>query len=37
MVSVLSFAYRGFFGNKAFSKINDFLIEKGKEPINWDV
>ena len=28
-------SYRGFFGSKPFSKINDFLIEKGKEPINW--
>jgi len=30
-------AYRGFFGSKPFSKINNFLIEKGKEPINWEV
>jgi uracil-DNA glycosylase len=30
-------AYRGFFGSKPFSKINNFLIEKGKEPINWKV
>jgi len=30
-------AYRGFFGSKPFSKINDFLIESGKEPINWKV
>lgn len=30
-------AYRGFFGSKPFSKINDFLIENGKEPINWKV
>jgi len=30
-------AYRGFFGSQPFSKINDFLIENGKEPINWKV
>lgn len=30
-------AYRGFFGSKPFSKINEFLIENGKEPINWQV
>lgn len=30
-------AYRGFYGSKPFSKINDFLIENGKEPINWKV
>ena len=30
-------SYRGFFGSKPFSQINDFLIEKGKESINWKV
>ena len=30
-------SYRGFFGSKPFSKINNFLIEKSKEPINWKV
>jgi len=30
-------SYRGFFGSKPFSKINNFLIENGKEPINWKV
>ena len=30
-------SYRGFFGSKPFSKINDFLIENGKEPINWKI
>ena len=30
-------AYRGFFGSKPFSKVNKFLTEKGKEPINWKV
>ncbi len=28
-------AHRGFFGNRHFSKCNDYLISKGKEPINW--
>lgn len=28
-------AHRGFFGSKPFSKINDFLISKNKQPINW--
>lgn len=28
-------AYRGFFGNKHFSRANEYLINKGKEPINW--
>jgi uracil-DNA glycosylase len=29
-------ANRGYwFGNKHFSKTNDYLIEHGKEPINW--
>lgn len=27
--------YKGFFGSRPFSKINKFLEEKGKEPINW--
>ena len=26
---------KGFFGSHPFSKINQFLEEKGKEPINW--
>ena len=30
-------SYRGFFGSQPFSKINTFLIENGKEPINWAV
>lgn len=29
-------AYRGFFGCKHFSKCNEFLINHGKEPINWE-
>ncbi|MCT4588474.1 MAG: uracil-DNA glycosylase [Carboxylicivirga sp.] len=28
-------AHRGFFGNKHFSKTNDYLLSKGKEAINW--
>jgi uracil-DNA glycosylase len=28
-------ASRGFFGNKHFSKCNDYLKENGIEPINW--
>ena len=28
-------AARGFFGNKHFSRCNDYLKEKGIEPINW--
>ncbi|MBS1572451.1 MAG: uracil-DNA glycosylase [Bacteroidetes bacterium] len=28
-------AYRGFFGSKPFSKINNYLIFKNKTPISW--
>lgn len=28
-------SYRGFFGNKHFSKANDYLIANKKEPIVW--
>lgn len=28
-------AYRGFFGCKHFSKTNEYLIQNGKEPIEW--
>jgi len=28
-------AYRGFFGSKPFSKVNNRLIEKGLIPIKW--
>ncbi len=28
-------AYRGFFGNKHFSKTNNYLVEHGKTPITW--
>lgn len=28
-------AYRGFFGNKHFSRANDYLVQNGETPINW--
>jgi uracil-DNA glycosylase len=28
-------AYRGFFGSRPFSKVNDWLIAKGETQINW--
>ena len=28
-------AYRGFFGSKPFSRINDILIQQGQIPIRW--
>lgn len=28
-------AHRGFFGNKHFSKANNYLVEQNKEPIDW--
>lgn len=28
-------AYHGFFGNKHFSKTNEYLVAHGKEPIRW--
>ncbi|OOV86334.1 uracil-DNA glycosylase [Oceanospirillum linum] len=30
-------AHRGFFGNHQFSQANDFLISRGKQPINWQL
>lgn len=30
-------AYRGFFGSKPFSKTNQFLIDHGLEPIDWQI
>ena len=30
-------AYRGFFGSKPFSKINDILKKNGNKPINWEI
>lgn len=28
-------AYRGFFGHRPFSRINNYLIQNGKTPIDW--
>jgi uracil-DNA glycosylase len=28
-------ASRGFFGNKHFSRTNEYLLQHGKEPVNW--
>ena len=28
-------AYRGFFGSKPFSRVNDILIQHGQTPIRW--
>lgn len=28
-------SYRGFFGNKHFSRTNDYLVSAGKTPIQW--
>ena len=30
-------AYNGFFGNRHFSRTNQFLVQNGTEPINWDL
>ncbi|MCL4117585.1 UNVERIFIED_CONTAM: hypothetical protein GTU68_001681 [Idotea baltica] len=30
-------AYRGFFGNGHFNKVNEILVQQGKQPINWAV
>ena len=30
-------AYRGFFGGRHFSKTNEFLIQNGLEPIDWQI
>ena len=30
-------AYNGFFGNRHFSKTNNFLIEHGLKPIDWRI
>lgn len=30
-------AHRGFFGNRQFSKINQYLAERGQAPINWQI
>jgi len=28
-------SHRGFFGSKPFSKVNEYLVLQGKEPIRW--
>ncbi len=30
-------AHRGFFGNRQFSTINEYLISQGQAPINWQI
>ncbi len=30
-------AYRGFFGCKHFSKVNEFLMKNGETPIDWQI
>lgn len=30
-------ASKGFFGTKPFSKVNEWLQEMGKEPVNWQI
>jgi uracil-DNA glycosylase len=30
-------AYRGFFGSKPFSRVNELLITQGRRPINWSL
>jgi uracil-DNA glycosylase len=30
-------AHRGFFGNHHFSRTNDYLVEHGASPINWQL
>lgn len=30
-------AHNGFFGNKHFSKTNDFLVKNNMTPINWKI
>jgi uracil-DNA glycosylase len=30
-------SYRGFFGSKPFSQVNNYLIAKGKTAIDWQI
>ena len=30
-------SYRGFFGSKPFSQINEFLKKTGQQPIDWRI
>jgi uracil-DNA glycosylase len=35
--SPLAVSHGGFFGSRPFSKTNEFLIQQGKEPIDWQI
>jgi uracil-DNA glycosylase len=35
--SPLAVSHGGFFGSKPFSKTNDFLVQQGKQPIDWQI
>jgi uracil-DNA glycosylase len=35
--SPLAVSHGGFFGSKPFSKTNNFLVEQGKKPIDWQI
>lgn len=30
-------AFNGFFGSKPFSKTNNYLVSRGKQPVDWDL
>ena len=30
-------AYRGFFGSRPFTRVNEYLLEQGLEPIDWQL
>lgn len=30
-------AFRGFFGSRPFSRVNEFLVKTGQEPIDWQL
>ncbi|MGO1950706.1 MAG: uracil-DNA glycosylase [Mycobacteriaceae bacterium] len=30
-------AYRGFFGSRPFTRVNELLVEQGAEPVDWDL
>ncbi|HSI27814.1 MAG: uracil-DNA glycosylase, partial [Methylophilus sp.] len=30
-------AHRGFFGNRQFSSINEYLVSRGQAPIDWQL
>ncbi|MDO6805339.1 uracil-DNA glycosylase, partial [Wenyingzhuangia sp. 1_MG-2023] len=30
-------AHRGFFGQKPFSRINQYLVSRGQPPIQWQL